>query len=223
MNERERLAVHRPGEQDLRATRLLERDRASEPLGGLRLGAQIGAVEADVRGLAQRVGEREHVGKRDAGPSRGTGRARTPRRLARDVTDSDQARAPIARALQRRSHLALPERLAQGGKGKVQLPFDDPMHVQPPRGGVDLRHRSVPPHVKRVRGGQRTLRQRSEPSLGVERLLLVHDQIPALSIATHATSVRSPDPGARVPSASTSAIECTAAAGLAPKVGDRLV
>src|SRR5439155_15666520 len=59
---RERLAVHRPGEQDLAAARLVERDLATEAPGGLCLWAEVGAFEPDVRGLAPRAGEREHVG-----------------------------------------------------------------------------------------------------------------------------------------------------------------
>src|SRR3712207_7320887 len=37
---------------------------------------------------------------------------------------------------------------------------------------------------------QRTLGQRGEPCLGVERRLLVHDQIRPLAVATHATTLR---------------------------------
>src|SRR5206468_11080675 len=40
MDRRERLAVHPPREQDLRAARLVERDRAAETLGRLRLRAE---------------------------------------------------------------------------------------------------------------------------------------------------------------------------------------
>src|SRR5205814_10018083 len=76
------------------------------------------------------------------------------------------------------------------GEGKVQLPLHQPTHVQPPRGGVDLRNRGVPAHVERVRGGHRTLGQGGGPGLSVERLVLVHHQVRALSIATHATSLR---------------------------------
>ena len=189
MDRRERLAVHRPGKQDLGATRLVERDRATEALGRLRLLAKVGATEADVRGLPQRAGEREHVGERDAGPRGGTSSTGTPRLLARDVADGHQTRAPVAGALQRRGHRALPQRLAQGDQRKVQLPFDGPMQVQPPRLGIDLRHRAVPPYVEGVRGGQRTLGQRREPGLGVERLLRVHDEVRALSVGTHPANV----------------------------------
>ena len=189
MNERERLPVHRPGEQDLGTTRLLERNRATEALRGLRLRAEIRAFEADVRGVAQRTGESQHVGERDAGPRRGTGSARTPRRLAGNVADRDQAGAPVARALQCRGHLALAQRLAQGGQGQLQLPLHSALHAQSPRRGVDLRHRAVPAHIKRIRGSQRALHQRSEPGLSVERLLLVHDQVHTLSVATHPTSL----------------------------------
>jgi hypothetical protein len=185
VNEGERLAVHRPGEQDLGAARLVERDRTAEGLGWLRLRADVGAVEADVLRLGQRAGERQHVGERDAGPRRRAGRARTPRRLARDVADRDQARAPVAGALQRRGLGALPERLAQRRQREVELPLDEPVDVQPPRGRIDLRHRAVPAHVERVGGGQRPLGQRGEPGLGIERLVFVDDQIRALAIATH--------------------------------------
>ena len=144
-----------------------------------------------MRGLAQRASERKHVGERDAGPRRGTSSARTPRLLARDVADGDQTRAPVTRALQRRGHLALAERLAQRDQRKIQLPLDKPVHLQPRGRAIDLRHRGVPPHVEHVRGGQRTLGQGGEPGLGVERLLLVHDHVRALSVAAHTTSVRS--------------------------------
>ena len=190
MDRRERLAVHPPREQDLRAARLVERDRAAETLGRLRLRAEVGTLEADVGGFGQRSGEREHVRERDAGPGRGAGRPWPPRRLARDVADGDQARTPVAGALQRRGHLALPERLAQRREGELQLPLDDAQHAQPPRGRVDLRHRAMAPHVEGVCGGHRTLGQRGEPGLGVERLLPVNDHAGALSVATHGTNLR---------------------------------
>jgi hypothetical protein len=136
-----------------------------------------------VLGLGQRSGDCEHIGERDTGPRRGAGRAGTPRCLAGDVADGDQARAPIAGALQRRG-------LAQRRQREVELALDEPVDAQPPRGGIDLWHGAVPPYVERVSGGQRTLGQRGEPGLGIERLVLVHDQIHALSVPTHATSVR---------------------------------
>jgi hypothetical protein len=199
MHRRERLAVHRPREHDLRAQRLVERDRAAEALGRLRLRAHVGAVEADMRRLAQRAGKREHVGERDTAPNRGARGAGSPRRLARDVADGDQPGAPVAGALQRRGHLALLGRFAQGVKRELQLPLDEAVHPQPPRGGVELRHRAVRPHVERIHGRHGTLGQGGEPGLGVERLLLVDDQVRALAVATHATSViscsaRSPSP-----------------------------
>jgi hypothetical protein len=188
---RQRLAVHRPGEQDLGAARLVERDRAPEALGGLRLRAEICAVEAHVLRLGNRMGEPEHVGERDPGPGRGARGARAPRRLAGDVTDRDQARAPVAGALERGGHLPLPERLAEGGQGELQLALHEPVHAQAPAGRVDLRHRPVPADVERVRRRHRTLGQGGEPGLGVERLLSVDDQVGALSVASHGTSVRS--------------------------------
>jgi hypothetical protein len=185
---RERLAIHRPGEQNLWTTRLVERDRATEALDRVGLRADVGAPEADVRRAAQRTGEREHIAERDAGPGRRAGRARTPRRLARNIADGDQTRAPVAGALQRRRLSACPERLAQRRQREVQFALDEPTNAQPPRGGVDLRHRTVPAHVERVCGGQRTLGQGGARRLCVERLLLVHDQIRALAVAAHATS-----------------------------------
>src|SRR5437764_1357068 len=70
----------------------------------------------------------------------------------------------------------------------VKIALDDPMHMQPPRVGVDLRHRAVPQDVERVRAIKRTLGQGGGPGLGVERLLLVHDEVRALSVATHPTN-----------------------------------
>jgi hypothetical protein len=195
VDERERLPIHRPDEQDLRATRLVERDRATEALRWLRLRAEVGTLEAHVRGLGQRASEREHLGERDAAPRRGTSSTRPPRLLAREFADSHQVHAPVARALKRRGDLALLEHLTQGFEGKIQLPLDEPMHVQPPRLRDDLRHRGVPPHVERLRGGHRTLGQGGSSSLGVERLLLMHHHIRALSVASHARKayeVRSP-------------------------------
>jgi hypothetical protein len=147
---------------------------------------RVGADEADVRGLGSRAGEREHVGEGDAGPRRRARRTGTPRRLARNIPDGDQARAPVAGTLQRRRLSAFPERLAQRRQREVQLALDEPVHAQSPRGGVDLRHRTVPTHVERVGGRQRTLGQDGARGLGVERLLLVHDQIGALAVATPA-------------------------------------
>jgi hypothetical protein len=57
----ERLAVHRPGEQDFGPARLVERDRPTEVLGQFRYWADVGALEADVRGVAERARESEHV------------------------------------------------------------------------------------------------------------------------------------------------------------------
>src|SRR5262249_4304337 len=93
--------------------RLVERDRPAEALWGARLRTEVRALEADVDTVAQRLGEREDVGERHPGPGGGPGRARTPGRLSRDVADRHQARAPIAGALQRRGHVALPARLPQ--------------------------------------------------------------------------------------------------------------
>ena len=116
VDERERLAVHRPSKQDFGARCLIERDRATEALYGPRLRADVGAVEANVRRLPQRPGEREHVGKRDPTPRRRAGRARTPRRLARNLADRGQTRTPVTRALQCRGHLPYLKRLAQRGQ-----------------------------------------------------------------------------------------------------------
>jgi hypothetical protein len=120
---RERLAVHAPREQDLGPARLVERDRAAETLRRLRLRAQVRALEADVRRLAQRLRDGEDVGERDAAPRRGPRRPGPPGRLAGDVADGEQARAPVPRALERRGHLALAERLAQRGERELQLPL----------------------------------------------------------------------------------------------------
>jgi hypothetical protein len=158
--------------------------------GGSASGALVGADEAHVRALVQRAGERQHVGERDAGPRRGPGRAGTPRRLARDVADRHQPRPAVPGALQRRDLLALDERLTQRRERQVELPVHEPVDTQPPRGRVDPRHRPVPAHVERVGAGQRTLGQRGEPGLGIERLVLVDDQVSALSVATHGPSLR---------------------------------
>ena len=112
-------------------------------LGGLRLCAEVGTGEANVGGLAPRTGEREHIGERDAGPDRSTGRAGTPGLLARELANGDQARAAVAGALERRGYFPLPEHLAQGGEGEVQLALDESVDAQPPGGGFDLRHRRV--------------------------------------------------------------------------------
>jgi hypothetical protein len=187
---RERLAVHRPDEEHFRAACLVERDRAAEALDRFGLRADVGALEADMRRVAERAGEREHVGERDAAPRRGPRRAGTPRRLARDVADGDQTRAPIAGALQRRGHGALAQRLAQRRQRELQLALDEPVHAQAPRDRVDLRHGAVPTHVERVGRRQRTLRQRRPRALGVERIVLVHDQIRTLAVAAQARSRR---------------------------------
>ena len=152
---------------------------------GLASGAVVGAVEPDVRGGGQRPGERDHVGERHAGPCRGAGRAGPPRRLAGDVADRDEPRAPVAGALQRRGHLALAERLAQRGEREVELALDEPVDPQPPALRLELRDRAVPADVERVGRGHGPFRQRREPGLGVERLLLVHDQVGALPVAAH--------------------------------------
>ena len=77
-------------------------------------------------------------------------------------------------------------------EGKVQLPLDEPHRTRSRHASGSISGTArVPAHVERVRGGQRTLRQGGGPGLGVERLLLVHDQVAALSVATHARSVRS--------------------------------
>ena len=186
---RERLAVHPPGEQDLGAACLVERDRAAEALGRLGLGALVGADEADMGTLLQRAGRREHVCQRDAGPGRSSRRAGPPRRLTRDVPDRHQARAAVAGALQRRDHPALAERLAQRRERQLELALHEPVDAQAPRGGVDLRDRPVPPDVERVGRGQRGLGQRGGAGLDVERLVFVDDQIRPLAVATHTTTL----------------------------------
>ena len=57
--------------------------------------------------------------------------------------------------------------------------------MQPPRGRVDVRNRAVPSHVERVRGRHGALGQSGKPGLGVQRLLLVHDEVRSLSVAIH--------------------------------------
>ena len=190
MDRRQRLAVHLPGEQDLGAAGLLDRDRTAEALRRLRLRAEVCALEADVRGLRARAGQREHVRERHALPHRRAGRTGAPRRLAGDLADGDQTGAAVAGALQRRSDLALPERLAQRRVGQLQRALDQPVHPQPPRGRVKLRNRPVPAHVERVRGGQRPFGQRRGPGLDVERLLLVDDHVGALAVAGHRPTLR---------------------------------
>lgn len=97
---------------------------------GFASGLTSAPSKADVP--AVRACERQHVGERDTGPRRGTGGARTPRRLAGNVADGDQADPPVARALQGRGHFAL----AQGVQGKVQLSLNRAVHAESPRGGV---------------------------------------------------------------------------------------
>ena len=77
---------------------------------------------------------------------------------------------------------------------EVQLAPHETVHPQPPHGRVDLRHRAVRPHVERVAGGQRTLVEGSARGLGVERLVLVHDEVRALPVAAlpHRQTDRSP-------------------------------
>jgi hypothetical protein len=101
-----------------------------------------------------------------------------------------KARAPVPGALQRRSLGALPERLPQCRQREVELALDEPVHVQPPRGRVDVRNRAVRSHVERFRGRHGALDQSGKPGLGVERLLLVHDEVRSLSEAIHARSLR---------------------------------
>jgi hypothetical protein len=195
VDRRERLAVHPPGEQDLGPARLVERDRATEGLDRHGVHARVRADEADVRGIVERAGDRQHVGERDAGPRGRPGRTGTPRRLARDVADRHQPCAPVPGTLQRRDHLALPERLAQRRQREVQLALHEAVDAQAPGLGVDLRDRPVAAHVERVVGGQRALGQGGRPRLGVERRLLVDDQLRPLSVVTHGPIL--PDTGRR--------------------------
>jgi len=51
VDDRERLSIHPPCEQDLGTTGLVERDRAAEALGGLRFEAKVAAGEANVGGV----------------------------------------------------------------------------------------------------------------------------------------------------------------------------
>ncbi len=190
VDRRERLAVHRPREQDLGAARLVERDRAAEALRRLGLGALVRAVEADVRSVLARRRQGEDVGEPDAGPRRGPGRARPPRRLARDVADRHEPGAAVARALQRRGHRARAERLAQRRERQRQLPLDQPVHPQAPGARVKLRHGAVAAHVERVGRRDRGLVERAEVRLGVEGLLLVDDEARALAVAAHAREPR---------------------------------
>src|SRR5205823_505242 len=72
---------------------------------------------------------------------------------------------------------------------KLKLPLDEPVHPQVPRRAITPRYRAVSAHIERVHGGQRPLGQGSEIRLGVERVLLVHDEICALSVPAQATRI----------------------------------
>jgi hypothetical protein len=61
MDEWERLAIHPPGEQYFRTASLVERDRPAKGLGRGGLRANVGTLEADVKGTLQWVGERNYV------------------------------------------------------------------------------------------------------------------------------------------------------------------
>ena len=65
---------------------------------------------------------------------------------------------------------------------------------QPPSRRIDLRHLAVAAHVERVRGGHRRLGQGGGAGLGVERIVLVHDQVGTLAVGSHGGQP-SPDEG----------------------------
>ncbi len=187
----QRLAVHRPGEQDLGPARLVERDRAAEPLrrrGLLRRGPRrrsrrarrpgSGPASASTSASATPVQVAVPVAPGPHGAS--PGMSRTATRPARRLPAHCSVAVTVALAAAPRCSVS-----SDSSSSRPTSPCTRSRHSR----SIDLRHRAVPAHVERVGRRHRGLGQRGEPGLGVERLLLVDDHVRALSVATHPASV----------------------------------
>jgi hypothetical protein len=157
------------------------------------IAAHVRTLEADIRSVGPRASEREHIGQRDSGPDSRARRSGAPRRLTRDLADPDQSCTAIAGTLQGGGDLTFAKRLAQRSQGQAQLALDLSVDPQSPPIGVEFRDLAVTAYVERIRRGHGPLAQRTQASLGVERLVLMHDQVIAFSVATHGPSLGPPN------------------------------
>ena len=195
MHRRQRLAVHRPRQQDLGTARLLEPDRPTEALDGLGFRAHVGALEADVRRLA--VGPASASTSASATPLQvAVPVARPPRRLARDariaIRPARRLPAHCSVAVTSRSRKASRKVASERSSSRSTSPWTRRRHAP-----GSIPGRTMAAHVERVGRGQRAFGQRRRGGLGVVRLFAVDDQSGPLAIAIHATSVGSASRSAR--------------------------
>ena len=144
---------------------------------GLASGHRSAPSKPDVRGAGQRPGQRQDVGERDAvqvavpvapGPHGASpGMSRIAIRPARRLP------AHCSVAVTSRSRNASRSVASESDSSRSTSPWTRRRNAP----SLDLRDRPVPADVERVGRGDRSLRQRREPGLDVERLLLVDDQV----------------------------------------------
>jgi len=173
---RQRLAIHRPGEEYVGLPRLAHGDRYPEQ-GFLALHVHL--VRAGERheqlGRIRRADRIEHIGQAYAGPLRIADRAYVPR-IAGGVGDLLEIGTPVAGALENRRYRARGKRALQFLHREEAARHAPPAHLDPMIGG-QIRHRPVAAHVEQRLRRQKPLDQRTGRRLGIVGIRTALDHI----------------------------------------------
>ena len=163
---RQRLAVHRPGNEDVGLPRLVHGDRDPEQ-GFLALHVHlVGAGERHEQvGRIRRAHRIENIGQAYAGPLSIADRADIPR-IARRLADLLEVRAPVTRALEHGCHRVRGKRSFKFFHREGAARHARPAHLDPMIGG-QIRHWPVAAHVEQRLRRQEPLDQRTGRRLGV--------------------------------------------------------
>ena len=175
MLERERLAVHRVGQDRVRVPRLVQRQaplEADPAALGVHLAA-VGAAEAHLDRARAHAGAIQDLGQRHAAPLRGAHRAELPP-LARDRRD----RRACGRC--RRTRASPPRSGSAGSAGRAGSATSgrstSPDTVRRKVGGVEIGDREVVAHVEARGRHDDAADQLGQRRLAVERMGAVDDQ-----------------------------------------------
>ena len=171
--DRERLAVHRVGEQRARLQGVAYREAALETDRVRRAvdRALVGAAEDHLAGTGPDPGAGENVGQARPGPLGGAHGPGTPLHTGRRRLEQ---RPPVPGAFQRDRH-GFRGQPGQLGQAQAQRPIHHAADAEPPRRRVEHRDRKVAAPVEL--GGRRHLpAQPGRRGLAVQRLRLVHDE-----------------------------------------------
>ena len=173
---RQRLAVHRPDEEDVGLPRLAHGDRYPEQ-GFLALHVHL--VRAGERheqvGRIRCADRIEHIGQAYAGPLCIADRADIPR-ITRRFSDLLEVSAPVAGALENCRHRPRGERSFQFLYRERAARHARPAHLDPMIGG-QIRHWPVAAHVEQRLRRQEPLDQRTGRRLGVVGIGFALDHI----------------------------------------------